>query len=106
MHAYLFSANVFAEVYKKPLIATSDMHMSRLLGIGGNALQIGLGSISFENPNGKGNRFESCDLRDILKSQKYKNHMTFNSRGEFLKWAVPNRLNAVLERFNLLHGDN
>jgi len=100
------SALYFAQTHKKPLIATSDMHMSRLFGIGGNASQIGLGNISFENPNGKGKRIESFDLRDILNSERYKNHTTFNTRAEFLKWAVPNRLNAVLERFNLLHGDN
>ncbi len=98
-------AEVFAEIHKKPLIATSDTHMSRLLGIGGNASQIGLGSISFENPNGKGNRLESGDLRQILSSENYRNHMVPISRKEFLKWAIPNRLNALLEICGLPSGE-
>lgn len=94
----------FAGHYKKPLVSTSDLHMSRLLGIGGRASQIGLGSISFENTDGTGKRFESGDLREILNSGRYKNHMVYNSRGDFLRWVIPNRLNVFLERVGLPHG--
>lgn len=94
----------FAGHYKKPLISTSDLHMLRLLGIGGRASQIGLGNISFENPKGNGDRFESGDLREILNSGRYKNHMVYNSREDFLRWVIPNRLNVLLERVGLPYG--
>ena len=97
-----FAKGAYRGHKKHRLIATSDMRMSSLLGIGGSAEQIGLGSINFKNPRGNGGIF---NLREILNSGEYDVRIENVSRIEFLKRAIPNRLNALLERFGLPSGE-
>ncbi len=88
------AVQAFAKESKIPLVAASDMHMPGLWFFEWEAYrQIGLGSITFGNPNGKGERFE---LRDVLKGDYHVNMEGING-SDFIKWVLPLRLKRLFK---------